>query len=152
MSRSSPRRAAVKPTRKPLTREMLLPLPAARVRNISLENHLALATMCSGNGSVNQMSCLMKVVYLSYFLCDAVRAATHLDALRLCEAALEVSAASAHVGEGWALPDETHETLEAILALHDQQLASVSAYHFATAWERLERFLASDFRSPLPMA
>lgn len=106
--------------------------------------------MHSGNGNVNQMSCLLKTVYLSHFLRDAVQTDVHIDAFRLCEAALEVSAASADVGQGWALPDDTHETLQTILALHDQQLALVSAHQFATAWERLERFLASDRRSPLP--
>jgi hypothetical protein len=131
---------------------MLLPLSPARTRSISLQNHLALAAMRSGNGNVNQMSCLLKTVYLSHFLSDAVQTGIHLDAFRLCEAALQVSAASAPVGQGWTLPDDTHETLATILALHDQQLASVSAHQFATAWERLERFLASAARSPLPPA
>lgn len=119
---------------------------------MSLENHLALAAMRSGEGNVNQMSCLLKTVYLSHFLRDEVQTDIHLDVFRLCEVALEVSVASAQVGQGWTLPDDTHGTLETVLAPHDQQLASVSAHQFASAWERLERFLSSDTRSPLPPA
>lgn len=152
MARSSPRRRSAKSSRKPLTREILLPLSATRARSISLENHLALATMRSGNGNVHQMSCLLKAVYLSHFLRDAVQADVHLDAFRLCEAALEISAATDQVGQGWTLPDDTHETLAIVLALHDKQLALVSRHQFTAAWERLERFLASDARSPLPPA
>ncbi|WP_198364010.1 hypothetical protein [Burkholderia ubonensis] len=49
---------------------MLLPLPVSKVRALSLENHLALAAMRSGSGNVDQMSCLLKVVYLAWFLLD----------------------------------------------------------------------------------
>jgi hypothetical protein len=50
---------------------MLLPLPDDKVRRISLENHLALALMGKGHGSVEQMTRLLKVVYMTYFLNDA---------------------------------------------------------------------------------
>ncbi|KVM16629.1 hypothetical protein WL05_28310 [Burkholderia ubonensis] len=64
-------RSPARPSRrKPLTREMLLPLPVSKVRALSLENHLALAAMRSGSGNVDQMSCLLKVVYLAWFLLD----------------------------------------------------------------------------------
>jgi hypothetical protein len=131
---------------------MLLPLPAAKVRSFSLENHLALAAMRSGKGSVDQMSCLLKTVYLAYFLRDAVQLDSDIDSFRLCENALEVSAANAQVGRGWTLPDSTHEVLATVLALHDQQLLLVSAHQFSAAWRRLQRFLDSDTRSPLPAA
>jgi hypothetical protein len=70
----------------------LLPLPAAKVRNLSLENHLALAATRSGNGTADQMSCLLKTVYLAYFLRDAQHADPDFDPLHVYETALEVSA------------------------------------------------------------
>lgn len=63
-SRSAPGKIG----RKPLTKDKLLPLVAAKVRAISLENHLALATLRSGKGGSQQMLCLLKIVYLAYFL------------------------------------------------------------------------------------
>ena len=131
---------------------MLLPLPAAKVRSLSLENHLALATMRSGNGTVDQMSCLLKTVYLAYYLRDARHAETDLDSFRVCEAALEVSAANAQVGRGWPLPDGTETSLAKVLALFDQLLLLTTAHEFNTAWKRLQRFFEGDVRSPLPPA
>ncbi|MFL9989458.1 hypothetical protein, partial [Paraburkholderia sediminicola] len=125
---------------------------AAKVRSLSLENHLALATMRSGNGAVDQMSCLMKTVYLAYFLRDTLHADSDIDAFRLCEAALEVSAANAQVGRGWTLPDGTDAALATVLALFDRLLLLITAHEFDTAWKRLQRFLEGDARSPLPPA
>ncbi|RQR51436.1 hypothetical protein DIE19_29465 [Burkholderia sp. Bp9126] len=39
------------PSRRPRSKAELLPLPAALVRDISLENHLALATIRAGHGT-----------------------------------------------------------------------------------------------------
>lgn len=58
---------------------MLLPLSPAKVRSLALENHLALATMRSGKGNVDQMSCLIKTVYLTYFRRDTVHADSDID-------------------------------------------------------------------------
>lgn len=67
------RRTAQKRGRKSLTKDLLLPLPIARVRALSLENHLALAAMRSGYGSVDVMSNLIRVVYLAYFIGEVDR-------------------------------------------------------------------------------
>ena len=58
--------------KKPLTKEMLLRLPVARVRAISLENHLALVTMRRGHGNPDVVSCLLKTAYLACFLHEAL--------------------------------------------------------------------------------
>jgi hypothetical protein len=151
MSRSSSRRATQKPARKPLTREMLLPLPVAKVRSMSLEHHLALAAMRTGNGNVDQMSCLLKAVYLAYFLREATRDHCGMQAFRASEAALECSAIRVQMGHKWMLPEEDQSELAGVLAVHDRQLLSVSAHQFSAARERLQRFLDSEARSPFPV-
>ena len=83
---------------------MLLPLPVAKVRSMSLENHLALAAMRTGNGNVDQMSCLLKAVYLAYFLREATCDHCGMQAFRASEAALERSATRAQMGHKWTLP------------------------------------------------
>ena len=130
---------------------MLLPLPVAKVRSMSLENHLALAAMRTGNGNVNQMSRLLKAVYLAYFLREATCDHCDMHAFRASEAALERSATRAQMGHQWTLPEEDHRELAGILAVHDRQLLSVSAHQFGAAWERLQRFIDSDARSPFPV-
>ncbi|WP_344676357.1 hypothetical protein [Paraburkholderia graminis] len=49
---------------------MLLPLPAAEVRRISLKNHLALAVLRDSRGAIEQLATLLNVVFVAYFLCD----------------------------------------------------------------------------------
>ncbi|MBS2132098.1 hypothetical protein KEX41_28335 (plasmid) [Burkholderia thailandensis] len=145
MSRSSGR-----PSRKkPLTREMLLPLPVAKSRALSLENHLALVAMRTGNGNVDQMSCLLKVVYLAWFMLDEP-VADEPPLFHQAEAALERSTTRAEHREGWTLPDDDCQAIEQILVLHDRQLASLPSHRYMSAWARLTRFIASPNRSPLP--
>ena len=91
-------------------------------------------------------------MYSSHFLLTRGKTDIYLDAFRLCEAALEIGVATSQFEKGWTLPDDTQGMLENIPALHDQQLALVSEHQFNAAWERLERFLASDARSPLLLA
>lgn len=146
MSRSSARPSR----RKPLTREMLLPLPISKVRALSLENHLALAAMRSGSGNVDQMSCLLKVVYLAWFLLDDP-ATVRLQAFREAEAALERSAARSERKDGWTLPDGDCVAIEQILVQHDQQLASLPSHRYTSAWVRLTQFIASREQSPFPL-
>lgn len=128
---------------------MLLPLPVAKTRALALENHLALVAMRTGNGNVDQMSCLLKVVYLAWFMLDSP-AADELPLFYLAEAALERSTTRAEHREAWTLPDDDCRAIEQILVLHDHQLASLPAHRYTSAWERLTRFIASPNRSPLP--
>ncbi|WP_434116201.1 hypothetical protein [Paraburkholderia caffeinilytica] len=130
---------------------MLLPLPTAKMRAVSLENHLALAAMRTGNGNVDQMSCLLKAVYLAWFLRDG-GAGEHVDFFREAECALECYATHAEQHRGWALAEDECGAIESILALHDRQLISIPAHRYAAAWEQLKRFIESDAKSPLPVA
>ncbi|CAE6865596.1 hypothetical protein R75461_08255 [Paraburkholderia nemoris] len=148
MARTS-RRTVSKPTRKPLTKDMLLPLPVARVRALSLENHLFLAAIRGGHGSMEVAMNLLRVLYLSWFMRDAADAERDLDVFREAEAVLARGRIRAHQHQGWTLPEEDHRVLEHILALHDQQLASMPSHRYIVAWERLQRFLRSDDWSPI---
>jgi hypothetical protein len=98
------------------------------VRTLSLENHPAFAAMRTGNGNVDQMICLLRVVYLAWFLSDATPGGTDLEAFREAERVLEHCAVRAEHRHGWTLPQEDHGILEQILALHDQQLASIPSH------------------------
>ena len=45
---------------------MLFPLSTEKVRALSLENHLTLAVVRSGNEDCDQVVCLLRVVYLAF--------------------------------------------------------------------------------------
>ena len=74
-----------------------------------------------------------------------------MQAFRASEAALECSAIRVQMGHKWMLPEEDQSELAGVLAVHDRQLLSVSAHQFGAAWERLQRFLDSEARSPFPV-
>jgi hypothetical protein len=150
MSLSSSRHSSRKPARKPLTRDMLLPLPASTVRAAALENHLALVAMRTGNGSVDQMSCLLKVTYLAWFLEKPVDREQHIHLLHASETALQQCGLRAQSGQPWSLRQEEIADLESLLALHDRQLRSIYAHQYQSAWARLQHFVDSDAQSPLP--
>lgn len=66
--------------RSALTKEMLLPLSTEKVRSLSLEHHMALAVVRSGNGNSDQVTCLLlRVVYPSFFM----RSETHWRPINL---------------------------------------------------------------------
>jgi hypothetical protein len=54
-----------RPRRKPLDKTMLLPHPAAYVREQSLRRHLALAAFRAGKGNGDLLAELVKVLYLT---------------------------------------------------------------------------------------
>lgn len=138
-----------KPGRKPLTRDMLLPLSVAKVRAMSLEHHLALAAMHSGRGSIEQMNVLLKVTYLTYFMADAAGEPVDPDMFRTAEAAFECCGLRGHHDGNWTLSTADHDVLARILALHDGQLGSMPSWRYAEAWTRIHAFLRSDAQSPL---
>lgn len=82
------RRSMRRAGRSHLTREMFLPLPTEKIHALSLENHLALATVRGGRGDLDQVICLVRVVYLAFYLRDATSTGTDLDLYRRAEAAL----------------------------------------------------------------
>lgn len=146
MSRKSTRRSG----RQPLSKEMLLPLPHARTRALSLEHHLALATIASGHANVDLMVCLLKAVYTAFYLRDEGLANADDSEFQRAEAALERCIARAERGETWAMLDRDKAAVEHILVLHDEQLAAVPTHRYLTALDRLSRFAMEGMQSPIP--
>ncbi|WP_234480938.1 C-type lectin-like domain-containing protein [Paraburkholderia nemoris] len=130
---------------------MLLPLPAVRVRALSLENHLALAAIRTGHGSEEVAMRLLRILYLSWFMRDTADHDRDIDVFREAEAALTRSRIGANRHLGWVLSDDDHRVLAHILALHDEQLASLPSHRYTEAWEGLQRFLRGDDWSPIPL-
>jgi hypothetical protein len=135
--------------RKPLTTSELLPLPSARVRAMSLENHLAFAVVKSGAGSHNQVSCLLRVVYLAWFLREVSSFSDDIELFRQGERALEGCIERSVSSKEWTLDESVQDTIGKLLSLHDAQLAAVPGHLYARAWERLQAFLKSGHRSVL---
>lgn len=135
--------------REPLSKAMLLPVPAVDARAISLENHLALVAMRSGQGNVDLVLGLFKIVYMAYFLHEALRARTEPDLLRDAEHVLMRTTARANRGEAWSIPAEDVSCLERIVTLYDRYLATLPAHRFISARDRLQRFLAGKSVSPI---
>ncbi|USU14550.1 hypothetical protein [Paraburkholderia fungorum] len=135
--------------REPLSKAMLLPVPAVDARAISLENHLALVAMRSGQGNVDLVLGLFKIIYMAYFLHEALRARTEPDLFRDAEHVLMRTTARANRGEAWSIPAEDVSCLERIVTLYDRYLATLPAHRFISARDRLQRFLAGKSVSPI---
>ncbi|WP_080484057.1 hypothetical protein [Burkholderia cenocepacia] len=146
----SSKRSSRRNGRPGLKKDMLLPLPTERVRSLSLENHLALAALRSGHGNENQVSCLLKTVYLAFFLRDLTATARDVDQYRRAETVLDRCIKRADEGERWLLLDTEHSAIERVLVVHDEQLAAVPTHRYLDAWKLLSRFMAGTIRSPIP--
>ncbi len=118
------------------TKEMLLPLPTAKVRALSLENHLALSTVRSGRGDFDQICCLIRVVYLAYFMRGVTMAGADLEAYRPAEAALNACIKRIEEDQPCVLLDHEQAVVEHVLVLHDAQLAAVPKFRYLEAWRK----------------
>ncbi|WP_053299222.1 hypothetical protein [Burkholderia multivorans] len=130
---------------------MLLPLSTAKVRALSLENHLAFAAVRVGRGESEQIIYLLRVVYLAFYLGNEASSGTDLDLYRQAEAALEVCVERAERGEKWLLLDREQAAVERLLVVHDEQLAAVLKHRYLAAWDWLQRFVTSTGHSPIPV-
>ncbi|NTZ08195.1 hypothetical protein [Burkholderia metallica] len=128
---------------------MLLPLTAAVARKKSLEYHLALASLQSGNGTADAVSKVFQTIYLAYFVHEAVVGRRDLDQFRAAEAAVVDCAVAGKKTGIFEIPASGRAAVEHILLMHDQQLASIPAHAIATAHVRLAQFVADDKLSPI---
>lgn len=135
-----------------LTKEMLLPLSTEKVRSLSLENHMALAVVRSGNGDCEQVICLLRIVYLAFFMRHETAYGSDFDFYRRAEAVLDACIARAECGEPWMLHENEVADVERLLVVHDAQLAAVPKHRYLAAWDRLQRFVTGTGRSPIPLA
>ncbi|WP_241021565.1 hypothetical protein [Burkholderia sp. Ac-20353] len=129
---------------------MLLPLPLARTRALSLEHHLALATTAAGHGNADSMICLLKAVYTAFYLRNDTAERGDDLPFQHAEAALERCIARTERGETWIMLDRDKAAIEHILVLHDEQLVTVPTHRYLTALEKLNRFALDRLNSPIP--
>ncbi|WP_367032816.1 hypothetical protein R0290_00145 [Burkholderia semiarida] len=130
---------------------MLLPLSTEKVRSLSLENHMALAVVRSGNGDCDQIVSLLQVVYLAFFMRSETESGSDLDLYRRAEAVLDICIARAERGEPWTLHENEAADVERLLVVHDAQLAAIPKHRYLAAWDRLQRFVKGTGRSPIPV-
>lgn len=153
MSRSTKSRRTDKPTRKPLTRELLLPISVTKFRSLSLQNHLALVALQNGCGDMEHVVCLFKVVYLTWFINNKTLMANADEihaVLRLAEVSLHACALRLKEEMQEPISHDEGAVLKEILFIHDQQLSVVSLNHLQHAWERLQQWLSQDGELRIP--
>ncbi|WP_233864075.1 hypothetical protein [Paraburkholderia adhaesiva] len=112
---------------------------------MSLENHLAFAAVKAGNGSLEQMSRLLRVVYLGYYLRDETASGGDVEHYRQAEQALARCAERAiQSNAAWTLMPDEQQVVGQLLVLLDAQLAEVPVHRFVRARERLDIFVAAN--------
>ncbi|KAB0644796.1 hypothetical protein [Burkholderia latens] len=129
---------------------MLLPLSAGVARRLSLENHLALATIQSGNGTADTMIALMRVLYMTYFLLETNPSDVAIDMFLTMETALDESIRATEDGNGCTVSEDTVPVIRGILLQFDSAIASVPKHHYIKAVDRFTTFALSPHQSPLP--
>lgn len=145
-------RPAMRPTRrKPLTREQLLPMPAAQARALSLECHLALAATHAGKGNATTVTSLLRFVYLTYLI-EQLQGHVMPAPYREAEAALENCALRAKQDDHWYFTDDEACATGRILAVFDRQLANYPMHRYAEAYGCLRRIVTIEKSSPIPEA
>lgn len=95
------------------------------------------------------MSCLLRVVYLAYYLRDETASGADVGLYRQAEQALNTCIERVVQSHNWALLEDEQELLGEVLSRHDEQLATVSAYRYVRAWEQMRAFLKAERASPI---
>jgi len=126
-----------------------MPLPTEKIQALSLENHLALATVRGGRSDLDQLSCLIRVVYLAFYLRDAIAASAEVEPYRRAEAALNACITRVELGERCLLLDHELAPVERIVVVHDEQLTAIPWHRYLDAWQRLQHYIVSGKRSPI---
>ncbi|WP_198361668.1 hypothetical protein [Burkholderia ubonensis] len=132
-----------------LVKHLLTPLPTEKVRSLSLENHLALVTVRAGHGDLDQVSCLVRVVYLAFYLRDTTSAGADPEPYRRAEVALNSCVTRVDRGERCLLLDQEVVTVKRILRIHDEQLAIITWRRYLDAWELLRHYIETGKCSPI---
>ncbi|WP_199543303.1 hypothetical protein [Paraburkholderia kururiensis] len=122
---------------------MLLPLPAATVRALSLESHTALAAVIAGHATAPVVNRLFKTLYLTWFLQQGMGQLPETEAFRSAEAALMLCSRCMREGREWRLAEAGRVALCRILALNDHLLACAPAHCHAEATRRLRKLATS---------
>jgi len=136
--------------RKTRTKEMLLPLPASIVKQISLENHMSLVVMRNGHGTQDTMTALLQTLYMTFYLLDGNCSEVDLALFLEVETGLDKSIRTAAQGCDWQVDAQWLPAIEQVLRRNDEIMGSLPKYCYAEAWGKLTRFVGSTQMSPLP--
>lgn len=128
---------------------MLLPLPVSRFRALSLEYHLALATIAKGHANLDLLLCLLKAIYMAYYLRNETPRHSDVLPFKQAEAAIGRCILRAENGKTYVILDREKAAIERILTLHDEQLATVPTHRYLMAVEWLHHFATKDTKSPI---
>lgn len=82
----------------------MLPLPRERVQATSLENHLAFAVAKAGQARSEQVSRLMRMVYLAYCMRAEMGLVGNREPYRQAERALEQCIERSIDSQAWTFP------------------------------------------------
>ncbi|KXV10683.1 hypothetical protein CR51_08680 [Caballeronia megalochromosomata] len=130
---------------------MLLPLPPASVRQMSLQIHLALAACRKdGCGNSHQFNELLRILYITHQLQELGFGQLPLEDYARAEHGLSAALSRVEAERRWLIDAETASLLERVLQLHDQQLATIRLRDLTAATERLQHFMRSERPFPLP--
>lgn len=118
------------------------------MRALSLEGHVALAAVRSGQGGAVQIGYLAKTIYVAFFLQDSTSEKVDVKLFQQAEGVIDrcIERAS-NIGK-WLLPEEDLAVLEQLLKLYDAQLEAVPGYRLTEAWENFQRAMVDSLRRP----
>jgi hypothetical protein len=134
----------------PLTKAQLLPMGRGSAREQSLTYHLALAACRDGHGNQYLFNELMRTTYVAWFLQRAGYGNEPVEYFKAAEYAVEAVLAQARETCDWTLAGDAVPIFEALLALHDAQLATAPLHKVIEAERQLRAFLAGTGSSPIP--
>jgi hypothetical protein len=124
-----------------MTRAMLLPMVAVSAQKVSLQNHMSLVALRQGHGNRDLADKLLETIYLVCYLVDEQTLSTHCEIFKSAESTLQKLRECWSIGDQWIVDDAQCRATEAILSLHDAQLAWLPTYQIDGAKRRLTRAL-----------
>ncbi|CAE6925779.1 hypothetical protein R69927_06832 [Paraburkholderia domus] len=133
-----------------LTKAHLLPMDRSSAIERSLACHLALAACRDGHGNTHLINELMRAVYLGWYLQRAGYGNLPAEQFKIAEYAVENTLAHAHETGEWRLEPDVISDFEALLCLHDAQLAKARLHEVQDAERQLLHFLKGKSDSPIP--
>lgn len=118
---------------------MLLPVSAASAQKVSLKNHMALVALRQGQANLDLAGELLKTIFLVYYLVDEQTFSTHGAVFASGESTLRALINCAPSNGDWRLDEAQCQPIEAVLNLHDAQLAWLPTYLMEGAQRRVTR-------------
>jgi hypothetical protein len=141
----SKRRDTTRAARRPLSKDMLLPLPVASVRACQLENHIAFAALQQGQGNIDLVGRLLKVVYLTYFL----RRGYDISEAEIAaaEEGLKMSMFQGYESGCYSIDETARSPMATVLAVHDAQISRIPHFRLQEATDKLVHMVGKDIAS-----